>query len=343
MSSMTGWFAAAFVSMALALGSAIAEAAAPAAPADKAASSAPADKGTPALPAEQPAPAVSPASPDAASVPAPAPAPPPAPAPAALPQSALVTEPPGALEGATSTSRWSSAEAILDQLTLTDIAIALFALAVLIFAFRTSSASARLRAYAERQAEDSRRAVEASEKAADSAERSAHAAEQALASMRDTAERQLRPYVTVKQFLQAPVKDERQNVHGWLLQVAWQNSGTTPTRGFRYWAMLREFDGAIPDDFDFTPAGLKDFAGGELGANGSVNSPPLFVTQQQISRIQDGSRKALLLGQADYSDMAGTVKRETRFCVELVLVNDPSGANGSPFSFSYYPKYNTIT
>lgn len=341
MSSMTGWLAAGLVSVAFGLG-AIAEAAAPAAPADKAAPSAPADKGTPPAPAEQPATAASPASPDA--VIAPVPAPPPAPEPASLPQTPLVTEPPGALDGTvTGASRWSSPEAILDQITVTDVAIALFALAVLIFAFRTSSASARLRAYAQRQAEDSRRAVEASEKAADSAERSAHAAEQALASMRDTAERQLRPYVTVKQFLQAPVKDERQNVHGWLLQVAWQNSGTTPTRGFRYWAMLREFDGAIPEDFDFTPAGLKDFAGGELGANGSVNSPPLFVTQQQIARIQDGSRKALLLGQADYSDMAGTVKRETRFCVELVLVNDPSGANGSPFSFSYYPRYNTIT
>ena len=339
MSSMTGWFAAGFVSVACALGGANAEAATLAAPVDKAAPPAPAEKGAPATPPEQPASTAAPASSDAASVPTPAPAPEPAP----LPQSPLVTEPPGALEGATSASRWSSPEAVLEQITITDIALALFALAVLIFAFRTSSASALLRAYAQRQAEDSRRAVEASEKAADSAERSAHAAEQALASMRDTAERQLRPYVTVRQFLQAPVKDERQNVHGWLLQVAWQNSGTTPTRGFRYWAMLREFDGAIPDDFDFTPAGLKDFAGGELGANGSVNSPPLFVTQQQISRIQDGSRKALLLGQADYSDMAGTVKRETRFCVELVLVNDPSGANGSPFSFSYYPKYNTIT
>lgn len=322
---------------AFAASGAIAQAAAPAAPADKPAPGAPPGETTP------PATATTPPTPDAATVPDAAPTPPPEPSP--LAETPLVTEPPGVAgpSEVTPTSRWSSVESVLDQVSVTDAAIALFALAVLIFAFRTSSSNARLRAFAERQAETSRRAVEASEKAADSAERSAHASEQALASMRDTAERQLRPYVTVRQFLQAPVKDERQNVHGWLLQVAWQNSGTTPTRGFRYWAMLREFDGAIPDDFEFTPAGLKDFAGGELGSNGSVNSPPLFVTQQQISRIQDGSRKALLLGQADYSDMAGIVKRETKFCVELVLVNDPSGANGSPFSFSYYPKYNTIT
>lgn len=323
---------------AFAIGGVSAPAAAAAASADKA--EPPAKSPEESTPAAATAPT---ATPEPATTPQPAPPPPPAPAP--LPESLLITEPPGAAGEAVTMpkARRSRLDAMVEQVSITDVAIALFALAVVFFAFRTSSSNARIRAFAERQAEHARRAVEASEKAADSAERSAHAAEQALASMRDTAERQLRPYVTVKQFLQAPVKDERQNVHGWLLQVAWQNSGTTPTRGFRYWAMLREFDGAIPEDFEFTPAGLKDFAGGELGSNGSVNSPPLFVTQQQISRIQDGSRKALLLGQADYSDMAGTVKRETRFCVELVLVNDPGGANGSPFSFSYHPKYNSIT
>ena len=306
-----------------------------------AANAADAPKGAP---VEPPA-ASAPPAPDAVPPAVPEAAPPPPPAAAPLPPATLVSEPPtGEAEAVpVSRSRWSSFDAMLEEVRIADLVLLLFALAVAIFAFRTSSSNTRLRAAAQHQAEDNRRAVAASEKAADSAERSAHAAEQALASMRDTAERQLRPYVTVKQFLQAPVKDERQNVHGWLLQVAWQNTGATPTKGFRYWAMLREFDGAIPDDFEFTPAGLKDFAGGELGSNGSVNSPPLFVTQQQIARIQDGSRKALLLGQADYGDMAGTVKRETRFCVELVLVNDPSGANGSPFSFSYYPRYNSIT
>ena len=143
--------------------------------------------------------------------------------------------------------------------------------------------------------------------------------------------------------MQTPAQDEQQNVHGWLLQLVWQNTGSTPTRGFRYWAMLREFDRSIPEDFEFTPAGLKDFAGGELGTNGTITSPPLYVSQQQIARLQDGSRRALLLGQADYHDAVHDAKHETRFCVELVLVNDPASTSGSPFSFSYYPQYNSIT
>jgi hypothetical protein len=283
--------------------------------------------------------------PDASTAIAPALAPPlaaapvvtstPALAPAAAPAGAATAPPPG--------TRWSSIDAIMQDLRVTDLAIAFFALLVAVFAYRTSSSTTKLRGLLRRQAEDNHRAVEASAQASDAARRSADAAEQTLAALRETSERQLRAYVTVRQFLQAPVKDDRQNVHGWLLQVAWQNTGATPTKGFRYWAMLREFERAVPDDFEFTPVGLKDFAGGELGSNGTVNSPPLFVSQQLIARIQDGSRKVLLLGQADYEDMLRDAKHSTRFCVELVLVNDPGGANGSPFSFSYYPQHNTIT
>ena len=234
-------------------------------------------------------------------------------------------------------------DALMHDVRVTDVAIATFALLVALFALGSAIGGARLRAMARRQAEDHHRAFNASEKAADAARRSAEAAEQTLSALRDSSERQLRAYVTVRQFLQTPVKDDRQSVHGWLLQVAWQNTGVTPTKGFRYWAMLREFERAVPEDFEFTPAGLKDFAGGELGSNGTVNSPPLFVSQQQIAKLQDGTRKMLLLGQADYQDMVRDQKHETRFCVELVLVNDPGGANGSPFSFSYHPKYNTVT
>ena len=250
---------------------------------------------------------------------------------------------PAAVAPASPATRWSSFDGIMQEIRATDLAIALFALLVAIFAFRTSTSTAKLRGLLRRHAEDNHRAVEASAQASDAARRSADAAEQTLAALRETSERQLRAYVTVRQFLQAPVKDDRQNVHGWLLQVAWQNTGATPTKGFRYWAMLREFERAVPEDFEFTPVGLKDFAGGELGSNGTVNSPPLFVSQQLITRIQDGSRKVLLLGQADYEDMLRDAKHATRFCVELVLVNDPGGANGSPFSFSYYPEHNTIT
>jgi hypothetical protein len=231
----------------------------------------------------------------------------------------------------------------LEDVKLTDLLIALFAAVVALFAARFGSVTSALRAASRRQAEETHRLTAASEKAAESARRSADAAEKMIAAVHETAGRQLRAYVTVRQFVQTPVKDERQANQGWLFQVAWQNSGATPTKGFRYWAMLREFERSIPEDFPFTPAGLKDFAGGDLGSGSSVNTPPLFVSPQLIARIQDGSRKVLLLGQADYSDVvAGDTKRETRFCVEAVLVGDPAGPN-PPFTFAYHPKHNHIT
>ena len=273
-----------------------------------------------------------------------------APPPPPVEPAPLVTEPPPATAAPAAppvvTQRSAptfTPERLLQDVKITDILIALFAFLVAIFTWRVGSPASGLRGAAQRQAEESRRVLEAGETAAEAARRSAESAEQTLGVLRDTAERQLRAYVTVKQFVQTPAGDERQEGSGWLLQVVWQNTGATPTKGFRYWAMLREFDGAIADDFEFTPAGIKDYAGGELGSSLTVSSPPLFISQQQIAKIQDGSRKMLLLGQADYHDMMRDVKRETRFCVELVLVNDPAGASGSPFSFSYHPRYNTIT
>jgi hypothetical protein len=228
--------------------------------------------------------------------------------------------------------------------TLTDIVIALFALVVALFAWRLSSAASRLAATAHTQQDIHRRSVEASERAAEAAKRSAEAAEKSATVMQEQSARQLRPYVTVKEFLQGPVKDEKQFLHGWVFQVVWQNTGATPTRGFRYWAALRQFDHEIPADFDFAAPMLADFAGGELGSNATVTSGTLFVSQQDVLQIQSGARKAVLYGKAEYHDVVGQdMKRETRFCVEVMLVSDPAGVNATPFSFSYFPRHNAVS
>jgi hypothetical protein len=232
---------------------------------------------------------------------------------------------------------------LLRDVRLPDLLLALFAAIVALFAARIGTVTSGIRAAARRQADEGRRVTDAADKAAAAARRSAEAAEKMVAVMRESSERQLRAYVTVRQFMQNPVKDDRGGTQGWLIQVTWQNTGATPTKSFRYWAMLREFERAVPDDFPFTPAGLKDFAGGDLGSNSSVSTPPLFVSPQLIARMQDGSRKVLLLGQADYGDVLDhEAKRETRFCVELVLAGDPGGAN-APFTFAYFSKHNHVS
>ena len=264
------------------------------------------------------------------------------------PTGQLVSEPPGVEADAPAApvepaTPWQRLEPLLDDVNVTDLVIAFCALLMTLALLRVASGVGGVRKALTARTEDNRKTIDAMQKAADAASRSAESADRAAGAVLNSVERQLRAYVTVRQFIQAPMKDER-GLHGWLLHVAWQNTGQTPTRGFRYWAMLREFERAIPEDFEFTPSGLKDFAGGELGSSSSVNSPPLFVSPQLISKLQDGSRKVLLLGQADYEDVIGSnTSHVTRFCVEVMLMNDPGGANGSPFSFTYHPKHNTIT
>ena len=279
---------------------------------------------------------------------APSPATPPA---VALPPSTATVVAPASTPAAQAPSGQTTQTAqsdpfgqMISGVKLTDILIALFTLFVALFAWRLSAASARAHSTTQAQVDANRRAIEASERAAEAAKRSAEAAERSAAVIQDTAARQLRPYVTVKEFLQGPVKDDKGFLHGWVFQVVWQNSGTTPTRGFRYWAALRQFDQEIPGDFDFAPPMTADFAGGELGANSTVTSGTLFVPQQDVVHIQGGARKAVLYGKAEYNDvLGGDAKRETRFAVEVILIADPGGANGTPFSFSYFPRHNAIS
>jgi hypothetical protein len=291
--------------------------------------------------------AQTPAPPDTAqkdAAPSAPPSPPPAePAPQNLP---LVTEPPTpdtdndrAPPALRSVWEGVTLQRLMQDVKITDLAIALAALAMAFFAWSVFT-TLRKRPDADGLIDEGRRIIEASENAAEAARRTAETAEQTLGLMRETAERQLRAYVTIKQFVQTPARDGR----GSLLQVVWQNTGATPTKGFRYWAMLRDFDDSIPDDFEFTPAGIKDYAGGELGASGTVSSPPLLLPSQTIARMRDGSRKVLLLGQAGYADFGGHhARRETRFCMEVVLAGDGSGEEAVSFSFVYYPRHNYIT
>jgi hypothetical protein len=226
--------------------------------------------------------------------------------------------------------------------TITDAVIAVFALVLLLFAWRLTANQRQLVGAAQANSDANRKAIEASERAAEAAKRSADSAALSIAVMQDTAARQLRAYVTVKEFLQGPVKDEKQYLHGWVFQVVWQNTGATPTKGFRYWAALRQFENAIPTDFDFAPPMAADFAGGELGSTSTVTSGTLFVPQQDVAQIQSGARKAVLYGKAEYQDVLEQ-KRETTFAVELVLVSDPGGANATPFTFSYHARHNSAT
>ena len=284
-----------------------------------------------------------PAAPDAAAA-KPETTPPPPPPAASAPLSPAPPAKAPVVSTATDTATVREPATLVDffRPTVTDAVMAVFALILLLFAWRLTATTRELVSNATAQSDVNRRAIEASERAAEAARRSAEAAEKSVAVVQDTTARQLRAYVTVKEFLQGPVKDDKQHLHGWVFQVVWQNTGVTPTKGFRYWAALRQFENGIPADFDFAPPMSSDFAGGELGSASTVTSGTLFVPQQDVAQIQSGARKAVLYGKADYQDVLDQ-KRETTFAVELVIVSDPGGANATPFTFSYHPRHNAAS
>ena len=284
--------------------------------------------------------------PETPTAPAPAPAPAAAEAPSA-PKAEAVREAqpapaaPAPIPASAAEPLWTN---LLSQARVTDFAIALFGLLMALFAWRLSATMARLAEINQTQSATYRRTIEASEEAAESARRSAEAAEKTVWVVHDTAMRHTRPYVTVTEFLQGPVRDAQQQLHGWVFQIVWQNSGATPTRGFRYWAVLRQFEQQLPDNFDFAAPVSAEYAGGELGAHSTVTSGTLYISQQEAVQLHAGARKVLLYGHAVYSDIAEeSPSRETRFGVELVAVNEPNGTHAMPFTFKYHPAHNAMT
>ena len=264
-------------------------------------------------------------------------------APLIEPPSAAPQPAPSATQPSPATTQEKQRAGFFD-IRITDVVMGLFAAMLVLLMFKLWRATSGLWAAAQAQLGDNRSAILAGERVAEAAARSAEAALEAVTAMRESADRKTRAYVTAKQFLQGPSRDDKQKLLGWLFQVVWENSGATPTTGFRYRATIRTFENRIPADFDYAPPTATSFAGGELGSGSSTASGTVFLAQKEIASMKNGTRKAILYGEAQYSDVfEQAATRNTRFCVELVVIGEANGAHPTPFTFVYHPKNNFLS
>ena len=169
-------------------------------------------------------------------------------------------------------------------------------------------------------------------KAANAAEKSANVANETMLTMKDTAERQLRAYVSVETYAPTDVDGKRmEGKYGLLVK----NRGQTPARKVRSWMayVVREFPLAGPLASNTTSGSVAILSPGEEQV--IINDWPR-VSEADVAAVSGGKKAAYIFGEVLYEDVFGK-ERYTRFRLFQ------SGAGVGHQRLANYPEGNEAT
>lgn len=191
-----------------------------------------------------------------------------------------------------------------------------------------------LRLIADQQRADMLRSIEASEK-------SAEAAVDQTVITRNGIEITGRAFVVPDIFLHK--REEIGGIKGWSFRCVWKNTGNTPTKFLRmnFTRQYRVAAGPLPMNDGFVDG--DDFpARAFLGPGNTRASSKLIIPEEVVELIKMDQAHAYLWGWVDYNDIFGNTPRDrTEFCVEIIVVGDPSNADCN-FAYMSYGPFNGL-
>jgi hypothetical protein len=154
------------------------------------------------------------------------------------------------------------------------------------------------------------------------------AGERQLAHFEDTAKRELRAYISIKEMLMQQyrgpdivsiLKDVGLvpgQIHSYRICAVIENGGPTPTRMGLININHELRDDRLPNDFGFLDGDKTEFAA--IGARGEYQSPHFFVTISDVEKIVAKKKKLYVWGWIDYNDVFdGTPRHRTEFCYDI--------------------------
>jgi hypothetical protein len=159
----------------------------------------------------------------------------------------------------------------------------------------------------------------------------------------ESAERQSRAFVFVKEFFVRPVTIGNNGFpNKWEIGVRWHNSGTTPTKYMLHHLSATEFAPNLPDNYDFPDLWGKGDAphfedsAAVLGPGAAIDSEPFPIDAIDADKIRRGEKVIYMWGWAEYDDIfPDSVRHRTEFCCEVVP-GDPNRIKTIPFMFRLY-------
>jgi hypothetical protein len=181
-----------------------------------------------------------------------------------------------------------------------------------------------------RQIRESRQSIDATVKLADAAAEHAGHAERAIKVTEESAVRQLRAYVFVKEMKYASHFNPVGQYIWWSITPIWENSGATFTRELfiNINSSLRDDD--LPDDFKFPPSEIAYNSPTLIGPRSSIIGAEVHIVGEDLTAVRDGKKHLFVWGWAKYHDVfSGTPERVTKFC-HIVLVRGDTTKSISP-------------
>lgn len=162
---------------------------------------------------------------------------------------------------------------------------------------------------------------------------------------KDTAERELRAYVTMVDMGQGVKIDATNNeMVAWFANPHWRNNGQTPARHVTAWIMGGLFEPDIPRDFDFPKSKIAKNTISVIGPNSEIRSGDVDIPKDHIAKILSGTGKFYVWGRAEYDDVfEGTPRRHVEFCYQVVIarISDLKELQGgTPFEFNTHDQHN---
>ena len=108
--------------------------------------------------------------------------------------------------------------------------------------------------------------------------------------------------------------------------VAWENSGTTPTKSLITHVSWAVFTPEIPANFDFPDYGAPN-SRALIGPKSIMNMAAVDIPVDVFQAVQAGTHRMYIWGWADYDDIfQNTERHRTEFCTEILVTGSLSGA-----------------
>lgn len=162
-------------------------------------------------------------------------------------------------------------------------------------------------------------------KATAAAVEAARAADHAVALARETAGRELRPYMAFDDLTMAYQSGDDGRAISWRVRVEWINTGATPAINVRAKTNHILVEGDLPDNFDFPDRPMNE-AVGVVGREKKFRSPTADMTLEQVADVLGGRFRLFVWSWVEYEGFEGPRGFRSEWHSEISLwgVSDPA-------------------